>query len=171
MSLKRSGSGQSVTSCDLQWTTQLNVQKLKWSEKFLRSLYIINDKYYTCCNTYPWPDYFLVQHFMWTVYQFVHSKFFLCFPASLLFLCVSILLLSVWTHFSFCSSFTSWVFWSGVMRANTVVRIKIWNDNISRKPLFEQNYDVISSLFQSLLWVWIHLLLLHQHALPSEYCC
>lgn len=28
-----------------------------------------------------------------------------------------------WTYFSFCSSFTSWVFWSGAMRANTVAFI------------------------------------------------
>lgn len=38
-----------------------------------------------------------------------------------------------WTHFSSCSSFTSWVFWSGVMRANTVVRNKICKQRTCRQ--------------------------------------
>lgn len=57
---------------------------------------------------------------------------------------------SVWTHSSFCSSFTSWVFWSGVMRANTVVRNKTCNDSMSgNKPCWQtidHDLDVTDSL-------------------------
>lgn len=61
------------------------------------------------------------------------SIFLLCFIFFLLQCVHHLFPLCVWTHSSFCSSFTNWVFWSGVMRANTVARNKTCNESIFKK--------------------------------------